>query len=222
MLFPKLFARKWSPSSRRMVLFAGVCGLASFLMVQSYAARVASRDPGDPVSVVMTTRAIARGAVLADEDLTLAQIPARYAPPDAFTSLAETRSRIALSAVASGEVVTVPRVSSPGGGPLSGLVSPGMRAIVVPSGLPPGAVQAGDRVAVLVTRGEGGTYSETVAEGLEVLQVMAATGSSYSAATDGGTLALLVDPYVAEDIAAAVIGGAVTIVVEPPGESAGG
>lgn len=205
-----------------MILFAGACGLASFLMMQAYSARIAQRDPGDPVPVVLAARTIERGTALTDADLSIAAVPSRYAPPDAFTTIAQARARVALAAITAGEVVTSTRVSAPGGGPIAALVPEGLRAIVVPSGLPAGTVQAGDHVSVLVTRGEGGTYSETVAEGLEVLQVLPASGSTYATSTSGGTLALLVDPLSAEDVATAIIGGAVTIIVEAPSPSDGG
>ena len=78
--------------------------------------------------------------------------------------------------LAEGEILTKTRLSSAGTGPVAALVPAGLRAFVLPAGPPAGTVRSGDEIDVLATYGAnaGRPYTETVASGLEVLDVVEA------------------------------------------------
>ena len=83
----------------------------------------------------------------------------------------------------------------------------GLRAVIVPSGVPAGTVRAGDRVDVYATYGGGRPHTELVASGLEVVRILTGgptggTGIGGSAPADTGvSLVLLVDGDAASRLA---------------------
>ena len=198
------YPRRWSPRSKLLLVLAVVCGLGAFAIVHGYAARLEALRPavGHPVAVVVAAETLARGTVLAEEALSLASVPSAFAPPGALRSVQDAVGRTLVADLAEGEAVTRTRIGT-SGGPVAAQVPSGLRAFVVPSGMPAGSVRPGDRVDVLATFGGQRPYTETVATGLEVLSVLATDDAAFAAsgAAEGPTLVLLVTPDAAERLA---------------------
>jgi Flp pilus assembly protein CpaB len=116
-----------------------------------------------------------------------------------------------------GEVLTDSRLAPKGTGPLAALVPPGLMAVVVPSSLPAGSVQAGDTVEVLATFGGAQAHTETSATGAQVLSVLAPAsgGSTDIGSPTGPQLVLLVDAATATSLAYATAFGHLAIAVDP-------
>ena len=198
------YPRRWSPRSKLLLVLAVVCGLGAFAIVRGYAARLEALRPavGRPVAVVVAAETLARGTVLAEEALSLASVPSAFAPPGALRSVQDAVGRTLVADLAEGEAVTRTRIGT-SGGPVAAQVPSGLRAFVVPSGMPAGSVRPGDRVDVLATFGGQRPYTETVATGLEVLSVLATDDGAFAASGTevGPTLVLLVTPDAAERLA---------------------
>ena len=213
------FGRRWPRAARVTAALALLCGATAFALVQGYVDRVEASRPalGAPVPVVVAARDLARGATLTDDALEVRQMPAEFVPPGAFSDPADTRARVLVAPVASGEPVTATRLAAPRAGPVAALVPPGLRAFVVATDVPPQAVRAGDRVDVLGTFGGGRPYTETVAGGLEVLSVLGAgqTDALSGAPSDAPRLVLLVSPDVAERLAYAGAFGDLSVTIAP-------
>ncbi|HKX25870.1 MAG TPA: Flp pilus assembly protein CpaB, partial [Actinomycetota bacterium] len=153
--------------------------------------------PGRPV--VVATTDLDRGTALEPSMLETRKIPARFLPPGRLVSAEEAIGRTLAASVLAGEPVTSARLA-PSGGPVAALIPAALRAVPVPSVLPPSAVRPGDRVDVHATFGTGQPYTETVVTGAEVLTV-ASTGSVGTEPSPGGTLLILVGPESAERLA---------------------
>jgi Flp pilus assembly protein CpaB len=188
--------------------------MAAFLLVRAEQTRVAALGPalGTPVPVVVAAEPLHRGTELAPEDLRVELVPARYAPPGALRQPEEAAGRTLVSDLAPGEAVTATRLAA-GGGPVAAQVPSGLRAFVVPSGMPAGVVSPGDRVDVLATFGGQHPYTRTVASGLEVLSVLAPEGGLAGPAPEGPSLVLLVSPATAEALAHATAFGHLTVTI---------
>lgn len=187
-----MFQRRWSPASKLFAGLAVVFGLAAFVIVRGYASRIEALSSGAPARVVVAGRDIARGTTLTPEMTRAVTMPSRFAPPGALRSVGEVAGRVLLTDARAGEPLTVTRVGRPDAGSIASQVPGGLRAFVVPSTLPAGAVRSGDRVDVLATYTGGAPYTETVGAALEVLLVLGEKGQS---------LVLLVDPDQAEQLA---------------------
>jgi pilus assembly protein CpaB len=230
--------RRWSLASKLFVVLALAFGSSAFLVVRGYAARVEALAPalGEPVTVVVAASAIPRGTVLSEGMLEVASYPARFAPPGALEALARAIGRTVLTDLAAGEPVTRTRLSPGRAGPIAALVPPGLRAFVLATALPTGAVRPGDRVDVMATFAGGQPHTETVASGVEILAVAGsdasaeggslqeqAVGESGSAAPEAErSLVLLVDPDQAEQLAYARAFADLSVSVEGPGEEVSG
>lgn len=210
-----MFRRRWSRRSKLLLGLAAVCGLASFALVRGYEARLEALRPavGPSVPVVVATQTLARGIVLTEGALEVERMPSAFAPPGALRSPEEALGSTLASDLAPGEVLTRTRLGA-ASGPIASLVPSGLRAVTVPSGMPAGAVRAGDRVDVLATFGGPRPYSETTATGLEVLMVLDPPRETFSAGgAEGPTLVLLVSPDAAERLAYAKAFATITVVV---------
>lgn len=212
-----MFERKWPSSSKALAGTGAALALITFLLLRTYAARVEAMNPGKPVAIVAAGRDIGRGAVLDGEMLETVMLPSAFAPPGAIAALEDAAGRVALTDIATGEVVTATRISTESSGSLAGLVPAGLRAMVIRASLPDGAVRPGDRVDVLATA-EGQTWTDTVGSGLEVLRLFGGGDAAVSSEDVGRPIALLVDPDQAERLARAETIGTLTLTVAPPGE----
>jgi pilus assembly protein CpaB len=215
-----LFRRKLPRSSFVLLSLALVCALAAALVMRAYARRldVLRPDGGPPATLVAASEHIARGAVLTDEMLEVVTLPSRFAPPGAMRDVDGVTGRIAISAIAAGEIVTGLRLGGGDSGPTASLVPSGMRAVQVPVASAVG-VRAGDLVDVLATYGGGGAHTEVAGEALEVLAVDRRGGGSLGAAAPssaGVGLVLLVTPTDAERLAFAAAFATISIAVRGP------
>lgn len=210
--------RRWSLTSKALLLLAVAAGLGAFTLVRGYAAELEALRPADAdlVAVVVAAEDLARGAVLTEDALRVERVPSAYAPPGAFGRVGAVAGRTLVAALAEGETVTATRVGELGG-PIASLVPSGLRAFVVPSGLPSGVLEPGDLVDVIATFGGPRPYTDTVGTGLEVLSIVADEGGAFEAAggAAGVSLVLLVSSATAEQLAHATAFGRVTVVVAP-------
>lgn len=211
--------RRWSPRSKVYLVLALACGVGAFALVRGYAARLEALRPavGAPVTVVVATEPLERGAVLTEEMLGIEQVPSMFAPPGAMRSVQAAVGHTLVSDLGEGEAVTPTRVGT-SGGPVAAQVPSGLRAFTVPSGMPEGSVRPGDRVDVLATFGGQRPYTDTVATGLEILSVLGTGNTAFGASgQDGGpTLVLLVTPDAAERLAYAKAFAELTVTIAGP------
>jgi len=210
-----MFVRRWSLRSKALALLAVAAGIGSFAIVRGYAAELDALRPelGDRVPVVVAGRALVRGAVLAEEDLRVERIPSAYAPPGVFGAAGAVAGRTLATDLAAGEAVTRTRIGG-AGGPVASLVTSGLRAFVVTSGLPSGVLEPGDRVDVIATFGGPRPYTDTVGSGLEVLSIVEDDAGTFEAGgSTGPSLVLLVSAATAEELAHATAFGRVTVTI---------
>jgi pilus assembly protein CpaB len=200
--------RRWPIGSKVLLAIAALAGAAAFVVVDASRGqlRALERVAGAPVPVVVAATHLSRGATLSSSMLRAASVPVAFAPPGAVRDPAAIEGATLLTDVARGEPLTRTRVADDASGPVAAVVPPGLRAVTVDPGLPPGAVVAGDRVDVLATYGGDRPHTETVASGLEIARVLRADPSATAlggeaASTSTPTLVLLVSPDVAERLA---------------------
>jgi len=215
--------RRWSPASKLFLVLALLSGAGAFLVVSLYARKLEALRPavGEPVPVVVAARDIALGTQLTADMLSMNDVPSAFSPPGAFETTDEVEGRTLLAGLAAGEPITETRLASTRAGPVAALVPPGLRAFVVNSEVPDAVVRPGDSVDVLATYGGGRPYTETVADGVEVLSVLAPQTATTSlggpAPTTGGTrLVLLVAPDLAERLAYASAFADLSVTIAPP------
>jgi pilus assembly protein CpaB len=177
--------------------------------LERLAAQAAAAGPGRPVVVAATD--LERGAVLGTSALRVVEVPERYLPPGALSSVEEAAGRTLGASVVTGEPVTEARLAPPGG-PVAALVPEGLRAVPVAAPVPPGSVVPGDRVDVLATFAGGRSYAETVVEEAEILAVL---DPGPTAEVAGPTVVLLVGPATAEDLAYARAFADLSLAVAP-------
>jgi pilus assembly protein CpaB len=217
-----VFLRRWSRRSKLFAVLAVVSGAAAYLLVESYATRLAEVTPvtGDVVSVVVAAGPLSRGAVLGEDAVTVRRMPANFAPPGRIGEVAKVVGRSLVSDVAEGEPITRTRLGVEGGA-VAALVPDGLRAFPITPGLAAGVVREGDRVDVLATFGGPRPYSETVASGLEVVSILEPERGAIASAGDvGPSLVLLVSPEIAEELAYASAFADLAVTVAPPVTSA--
>jgi pilus assembly protein CpaB len=225
--------RRWSRPSRLYLAGSAVSALTAGLLLHAYVSRtVASAGTAGPrVTVVLAARAIARGSAVRAADLRAVRMPQAYAPPGAVRSIGEAAGRVALGDLAAGEAVTETRLARVRAGPVASLIPAGLRAFAVPTSLPRGAVQHGDRVDVLGTFGSaavGQPHTEIVVSGVEVLFVLSPQAFSTTSRTAGieldagasgagttTTLVLLVSPDQETRLAFARAFANVEVVIAP-------
>jgi Flp pilus assembly protein CpaB len=209
--------RRWSLRSKLLLVLAVVAGAASFSLVRGYAAELEALRPstGEPTAVVVAGLDLVRGTVLAEGDLGVERVPGAYVPPGAIGSVEEAVGQTLVADLAEGEPLTRTRIGTTGG-PVAALVPSGLRAFVVPSGVPEGVVRAGDRVDVLATFGGPHPYTDTVGLGLEVLSVIEEPAGTFEAGgSNGPSLVLLVSPETAERLAHAMAFAQLSVTVAP-------
>jgi pilus assembly protein CpaB len=222
-----MLRRRWPFGSKVLiglaVMFAGV----AFVVVRGYQARVEALHPlvGPPVPTVTAATDLTRGTVLSEDMLRTSTVPEEFVPPGAVGDTASLVGRVLTANVQAGEILTRSRLAGAGIGPVAALVPEGMRAVIVPGGVPPGTVRAGDRVDVYATYGGGRPHTELVASGLEVVRIIAedsagGTGTGGTAAADAGvSLVLLVDGDAAARLAYARAFGQILIAIVGPSPS---
>jgi len=185
-----------------LLALAALLGATAFALMRGFEARLEALRPpvGPPATVVIAASRLPEGTVLAAGMLEVSSAPKRYVPPGAVSDPSAVVGRVLTAPIDPGEILTASRLAAAGAGPVAALVPVGRRAVVVPSGLPPGTVRAGDRVDVYATYGGGRSYTDLAASGLQVLRVLGASGgvgvsaSATGAGNAGISLVLLADP----------------------------
>jgi pilus assembly protein CpaB len=214
------FVRRLPRSAIAWFAGAAVAAAGAALAVHAHVASLEANRPdlGVPTSIVVAATDLARGGMLAVDSLAVVQVPAGLVPPGAVTSPESLAGRVLATDLAEGEALTETRLAGAGSGPIAALVPPGLRAFVLPTGPPAGTVRPGDEIDVLATYGAnaGRPYTETVASGLEVLQVVdgappASVGSS--GAPPGPPVVVLADPITVERLARAASLGLLSIAI---------
>jgi Flp pilus assembly protein CpaB len=177
------------------------------------------------VSVVVAAKPIERGAVLLASQLSMARLPRAYVPPGSIGQVSKAAGRVVLAALDPGEVVTQTRLARVRAGPVASLIPRGLRAFAVPTSLPRDAVVPGDHVDVLATYASPTPRSEVVVDAVEVLFVLAPSGSGQGStglgldvtagAEASSTLILLVSPAQEERLAFASAFGDLVVAIQP-------
>jgi len=215
--------RRWSRASRVYAVASLACAALAGASANGYLHRAAAASglDGPAVPVVVARSVIARGATVRSDLLDLSRVPRAFAPPGALARLSQAAGRVALAALAPGEVVTETRLGRVREGPVASLTPEGLRAFAVPTSLPRGAVVAGDHVDVLATYTSGQPHTEVAASDVEVVTVLgppsATSGGSggISAGADGARtlLLVLVSADQEEQLASAAAFGLVSVAV---------
>jgi pilus assembly protein CpaB len=202
------------PVRRSRGYLAGAATLAVVAVLTSRTG-AATSGSGPTSTVVVAAEPIDRGAVIEASQVALRPIPSTLAPPGAILDVNAAVGRVALAALAPGEVVTETRLARVRAGPVASLVPRGLRAFAVPMSLPPGAVRPGDHVDVVAAYASDPPRTELVLPEVEVLAVLAPgqseTGLSLDAVGAGvevtASLLLLVTPEQEQRLAFAVAFG---------------
>ena len=219
-----MLRRRWPLASKVLVALAVLLGALTFVVVRGYEDRVVALHPavGPPVATVTAAHDLARGTTLSPESLHASSLPEEFVPPGAVGDAASVVGRVLTADIEAGEILTRSRLAEPGIGPVAALVPQGLRAVVVPSGVPPGTLRAGDRVEVYATYGGGRPHTELVASDLEVVRILTeGTGggggiAGTTTADTGVALVLLVDGDAAADLAYARAFGQLQIAILGP------
>jgi Flp pilus assembly protein CpaB len=181
------------------------CAALAGASANAYLGRAAAASglAGPAVPVLVARSAIARGATVRGEFLDVSRMPRAFAPPGALARVSQAAGRVALAALAPGEVVTETRLGRVREGPVASLTPEGLRAFAVPAALPRGTVVAGDHVDVLATYTSGQPHTEVVASDVEVLSVLgppaAASGDPTGLSADSGAARSLLVVVVSTD-----------------------
>jgi pilus assembly protein CpaB len=214
------FARRLPRSAVAWFAGAAVAAAGATLAVRAHVAALEANRPdlGDPTPIVVAAADLARGGTLGADSLVVVEVPAALVPPGAMTSPDAVAGRVLATDLAEGEALTETRLAGAGTGPIAALVPPGLRAFVLPTGPPAGTVRSGDEIDVLATYGAnaGRPYTETVASGLEVLQVVQGgppVSAGSSGAPAGPPVVVLADPLTVERLARAASLGLLSIAI---------
>ncbi len=219
-----MLRRRWPLASKVLVALAVLLGALAYVVVRGYQDRVEALHPavGAPQDTVIAATDLARGTLLSDEMLHMSTVPAEFAPPGAIGDVASIIGRVLAADIEAGEILTRSRLATTGVGPVAALVPEGLRAVVVPSGVPPGTIRAGDRVEVYATYGGGRAYTDLVASDVEVVRILSestAGGVGIGGTTTGDAgvaLVLLVDGDAASRLAYARAFGQLQIAILGP------
>jgi pilus assembly protein CpaB len=213
-------ARRLPRSAVAWFACAAVAAAGAALAVRAHVAALEATRPdlGAPTPIVVAAADLARGGMLGADSLTVVEVPAALVPPGAVTSPDAATGRVLATDLAEGEALTETRLAGAGSGPIAALVPPGLRAFVLPTGPPAGTVRPGDEIDVLATYGAnaGRPYTEMVASGLEVLQVVEgdpSVSAGSGGAPPGPPVVVLADPLTVERLARAASLGLLSIAI---------
>jgi pilus assembly protein CpaB len=181
-----------------LLALAVACGGLAAMRVGELERDVRARvGPGRPV--VVAARGLPADARIPRGALRLAEVPARYAPPDALGAIAEVAGARTAVALPRGSYVTASRLQGAGSARRpAGALRPGERAVevAVAGGAALEQAPPGARVDVLVSSEPGGAGGRTALAlaGVELLGLRALDGGSpdaEGAAARAGALATL-------------------------------
>ena len=210
-----VFRRRPSRATTLFLLGAAACAFGAFSLMRGYAARLEVLGPaaGPTTPVVVAAHDVERGAILAADDLEVIDLPRVAAPASALPEPTDAIGRTTLTALAPGEPITPTRLAGGTGGELAALVPAGLRAVPIAVSTVPQGLEAGDRIDVLATYGEGRMYTETVGRELELLIAPGAGDASPVGAGAGTQLVVLADTATASRLARSSVASVLSIAV---------
>lgn len=213
-----------------ILIAAGLAAiLAAFFVRNAMQPRVIERTVTEApvqapsVRVLAARRDLAMGQRVSPGDLYWQPWPEEAISPAYIRESAdgEAINRLAGSVVraviAQGEPITERRLVAPGAsGFMAAVITPGMRAIAVPTSARAGAggfILPNDRVDLIVTsQGEGNAFfAQTLLENVRVLAIDQSISEDGSDAVVGSTATLEVTPQQARIAAQAIAGGTLTL-----------
>lgn len=169
---------------------------------------------GSVRNVVVVTRALEIGAVVAPGDVGLRETPAAFVPAGWLGTTDEAVARTTVSRLFPGQVLLREQLAPAGLKGVAALLPPGTRAVAVPTGAATAPLQTGDLVEVLAT------FDPSVASGQEPTFAVARNALVVDVGADAATVA--VGPEEAKRVAFAVTQGSVTLAVAAPGSADAG
>jgi pilus assembly protein CpaB len=216
-----MFRRRLPTTAIALFGTAAICIVAAAGLIRGYAKRLEATRPdlGPPVAIVVAATDLVRGATLTESMLAEREVPASLEPPGAVPEIDELVGRVLASDLSAGEAVTETRLVGSRAGPVAGLLADGSVGMVVPSGLPAGAVAPGDRITLFATFGGRSPHTETVATEVEVVRILAGGEAATLPGIEGGggdPLVVVVDSIGAERIAYAAAFATLSVAVEAP------
>lgn len=187
----------------RRLLAAGLAAAAVAFAIQA-----ASPGPAPTVDVVVAARDLPGGAVLADDDLTIAALPPDVVPGGAV-GRAEAAGALLAAPVRAGEPITDRRLLGPGllEGWGDDVVATPVR--VADAGAV-GQLRPGDRIDLLATTIDGAARTDVVAADVPVLTVPAAGDGGL---TEGALLMVAATPDQAAGLATAAVTSRLSFIV---------
>ncbi|MGY6531615.1 Flp pilus assembly protein CpaB [Glycocaulis sp.] len=220
-----------NPTRIAILVAAGLAAIvAAFFVRNAMQPRVVeqpvSEAPAPAASSVRVLAArsdLATGQRLAPGDLYWQPWPDEAVSPAYIREAADREAisrlsgSVVRSAIAQGEPVTERRLVSPGqSGFMAAVISPGMRAVAVPTSARAGAggfILPNDRVDVIVTsQGQGGAFSSNILlENVRVLAIDQTYAEDGSGAVVGSTATLELTPAQARNAAQAMAQGTLTL-----------
>ena len=225
-----MFRRRWPLASKVLAALGVLLGALAFVLIRGYQERVEALHPavGPRVTVTAAAVDVRRGVSLTDDMLRAISVPEVFVPPGAVLDPAALVGRVLVADIDAGEILTRSRLAEPRVGPIAALVPEGLRAVVIPAGIPSDAVRPGDRIEVVATYGGGQPHTELVASGVEVLRVLTGSGETdvgfggAAASEDQGIqLVLLVDTTAAEQLAYARAFAQLQVAILGPDDATG-
>lgn len=164
------------PKTLMLLVVAGGCGLVAMMAVQQ--AMNANAGPDVPtVDVLVALESIETGAMLTEDKVTFQKRPADTVPEDAVTTPEQFAQRGARVPLFTNDVITMSKLTEPGGVGNSMKIPKGMRVITIPvtaDNNQSNLISPGDRVDVIVSyqarggRGPAQTKTKTLLEYVEV------------------------------------------------------
>jgi Flp pilus assembly protein CpaB len=175
---------------------------AGLVIDRATEAEAARRRWGHDRAVAVATVDLPAGRTIGATDVRIERWPLAVGPPDALGTVAP--GTIVSSAIGAGEPLVPRRLGRPQGGPIAAVLAAGRRAVTVPTGDAPPAVEPGDRV-------------DLVAAGLALDAVVVARDAEIVQTTERAVV-VAVDPAEVEAVAGALVNGTVVIAVsgDPP------
>ena len=190
-----------------------------------------SANPAAGKTIVVAAQALPFGATLSADNLVEIDWPAHAVPEGAFATRAELLDagrRVTLAPIQKNEPILATKVTGPNQrASLSTLIEEGMRAVTVRvdevRGVA-GFVIPGDRVDVVVTRGENGqgglaAYADMLLQNVRVLAVDQVSGERQEKPTVARAVTLELAVQQAQKIILAQGVGRLSLVLRQPGET---
>jgi Flp pilus assembly protein CpaB len=194
-----------------VVTWSVVAGIVS--RAQAQAARFGSLR-----AVVVVVRPLETGAVVADEDVVVREIPLAFLADDSVGSPAEAVGHTAVAPLYPGQAVVRDQLAPAGLKGVAALLPPGTRAVAVPTGPATAPIRKGDVVDVLATFDQ--SVPGAVSVGQEPTFPVATNAVVVDVGSDAATVA--VTPQEVARVAFAVTQGTVTLAVGAPGDARAG